>query len=145
GARRRIGPARRGDAAHVHVRRRGARPRCAAPRARRRRDRDRRVHARALAHRDAAHEPRRGGPGMSAEVARRLVGHAALWRNPAFVRFARSRLRLRKSVFWLLLTIIVATFVVMTNYLFDVNAMRMPREAAARQLFLPLLIVQGLI
>lgn len=80
-----------------------------------------------------------------ATLPRRLASYAALWRNPAFVRFSRSRLRLRKAVFWYLLTLIMTTFVVMTNYLFDVNMRGISPEAAAREMFLPLLIVQGLI
>jgi hypothetical protein len=70
---------------------------------------------------------------------------AALWRNPAFLRFCRSRLRFRKAIFWYLLTAIVATFVVMVNYLVAVNIRGVDAEAAARNLFLPLLIIQGLI
>ena len=68
----------------------------------------------------------------------------AIWRNPVFERFRRSRLRVRKSIFWFLLTIIVATFVVSLTYIVRRNIGVGP-VAAARGLWFPLLIIQGLI
>ena len=45
-----------------------------------------------------------------------LIETAVIWRNPVFRRYRRSRLRLRKAVFWYLLTAIVTTFVVTLGY-----------------------------
>jgi len=71
--------------------------------------------------------------------------HGALpWRNPVFVRFWRSRLRLRRSVFWYLLTLIVTTFIVTLTYIVQTNTGTPPQDAA-RSLWIPLLIIQGLI
>jgi hypothetical protein len=77
---------------------------------------------------------------MSAGVARLLN----IWDNPVFQRFRRSRLRARKAVFWYLLTLIVTTFVVMLGYILRTNA-GIPERDAARALWLPVLIIQGLI
>lgn len=73
-----------------------------------------------------------------------LVEHVALWRNPVFLRFCRSRLRFRRSIFWYLLTIIVTTFVTALIYIIRTN-MGTAADMAARGLWLPLLIIQGLI
>src|SRR5690606_17510635 len=101
---------------------------------------DQRVHARALGDRVVADEPDRRGAGMIAAAL-----HGALpWRNPVFVRFWRSRLRLRRSVFWYLLTLIVTSFVVTLTYIVRTNAGTPPVDAA-RSLWIPLLIIQGLI
>lgn len=78
------------------------------------------------------------------ELARRSAGLMSLWRNPVFLRFFRSRLRLRKSIFWYLLTLIIATFVVTLVYILRTNSGVAPRDAA-RSLWLPLLIIQGII
>ncbi|HEY5569621.1 MAG TPA: hypothetical protein VIM81_20540 [Gammaproteobacteria bacterium] len=64
--------------------------------------------------------------------------------NPVFVRFCRSRLRLRKSIFWYLLTLIVTTFVVALIYIIRTNSFT-PPQVAARGLWIPVLIIQGLI
>lgn len=77
---------------------------------------------------------------MSAEI----LDTCLIWRNPVLQRFRRSRLRLRKSIFWCLLTIIVATFVVSLVYVIQSNSGIAP-QAAARRLWIPLLIIQGLI
>ena len=74
----------------------------------------------------------------------RVLDTALPWRNPVFVRFCRSRLRLRKSVFWYLLTLIVTTFVVTLTYILRTNS-GTPPEDAARGLWIPILIIQGLI
>lgn len=73
-----------------------------------------------------------------------LLESAQLWRNPVFLRFRRSRLRLRSSIFWYLLTLIVASFVVTLTYILSTNGGMRP-ELAARELWIPLLIIQGLI
>jgi hypothetical protein len=78
-----------------------------------------------------------GGGAQAAEL-------LAIWRNPVFERFRRSRLRLRKSIFWLLLTLIVATYVVALTYIVRTNIGVSP-ATAARGLWFPLLIIQGLI
>jgi len=67
-----------------------------------------------------------------------------LWRNPVFRRFCRSRLRLRKAVFWYLLTLIVTTFVVTLIYIIRTNT-GVSEQNAARSLWIPVLIIQGLI
>jgi hypothetical protein len=68
-----------------------------------------------------------------------------LWRNPVFQRFCRARLRLRKSIFWLLLTLVVTTFVVAMTFIVRTKNMGVPEEDAARWLWLPLLIIQGVV
>lgn len=70
--------------------------------------------------------------------------YVVLWRNPVFLRFCRSRLRLKKSIFWYLLTIIVTTFVTALMYIIRTN-MGTPSEMAARGLWIPLLVIQGVI
>lgn len=67
-----------------------------------------------------------------------------LWDNPVFQRFSRSRLRLRKAVFWYLLTLIVTSFVVTLVYLIQTNS-GVPERDAARGLWIPVLVIQGLI
>jgi nicotinate dehydrogenase subunit B len=52
------------------------------------------------------------------------------WRNPVFVRFCRSRLRLRKSIFWYLVTLILTTFVLLLTYIVSTNS-GIPPEAAS--------------
>jgi len=64
--------------------------------------------------------------------------------NPVFHRYRRSQLRLKTSLAWLLLTLIVTTFVTTLPYLIQTNS-GVPEEAAARRLWIPLLIIQGLI
>ena len=73
-----------------------------------------------------------------------LLALVQIWRNPAFLRFWRSRLRLRKAIFWYLLTLIVTTFVVSIVYIIRTNSFTPPLNAA-RSLWIPLLIIQGLI
>jgi hypothetical protein len=68
----------------------------------------------------------------------------ALWRNPIFARYCRSRLRLKSAVFWYLLAVIVTTFVVTLGYVLMINAAT-PPQTAARRLWIPLLIIQGAI
>ena len=67
-----------------------------------------------------------------------------LWDNPVFHRFRRSQLRSRKAIFWYLAILIVTTFVVMVTYLSQTNFINQSAEAAARRLWVPLLILQGL-
>ena len=86
--------------------------------------------------------------------------------NPVFHRFRRSQLRLKASLAWLLLTLIVTTFVITLPYLVQTNdigtrgfgmettpqdlqataeAVEATVQRAARRLWIPLLIIQGLI
>ncbi len=74
----------------------------------------------------------------------RYVQLLNVWDNPVFQRFRRSRLRARKAVFWYLLTLILTTFVVMMGYIVRTNS-GVPEADAARSLWLPLLVIQGLI
>jgi hypothetical protein len=73
-----------------------------------------------------------------------LLATLQVWNNPAFLRFWRSRLRLRKAIFWYLLVLIITSFMVATVYLSRTN-FGVPAEGVARGLWLPLLIIQGLI
>lgn len=73
-----------------------------------------------------------------------LLDLLSIWRNPVFQRYRRSRLRVRKSIFWILATLIVATFAVSMNYIVARNFGSSPVDAA-RSEWLPLLIIQGLI
>jgi hypothetical protein len=73
-----------------------------------------------------------------------LLDVVRLWSNPPFLRFCRSRLRFRKSVFWCLLTLIVTTFVVTLIYIGRTNSLTPPQDAA-RSAWIPILIIQGLI
>ncbi|MGW8368059.1 MAG: hypothetical protein ACWGPN_05185 [Gammaproteobacteria bacterium] len=72
-----------------------------------------------------------------------------LWSNPVFQRYRRAQLRLRKSIFWYLLTIIITTFVISLMYILETNSTPfrpgMPPESAARILWIPLLLIQGFI
>jgi hypothetical protein len=65
--------------------------------------------------------------------------------NPVFHRFRRSQLRLKASLAWLLLTLIVTTFVVSLPYLIQTRSFDREVEAVARTLWIPLLVIQGLI
>lgn len=65
--------------------------------------------------------------------------------NPVFHRFRRSQLRTKKAIFWYLATLIITTFVVSITYLSQTNFGQVPAEFAARTLWIPLLIIQGLI
>lgn len=65
--------------------------------------------------------------------------------NPVFHRFRRSQLRTRKAIFWYLATLIITTFVVSITYLSQTNFAQIPGEFAARTLWMPLLVIQGLI
>ncbi len=73
-----------------------------------------------------------------------LLSIFQIWRNPVFIRFCRSQLRLRKSIFWYLLTLIITTFVITLLYIIRTNSGDSAQEAA-RVLWLPLLIIQGVI
>lgn len=74
----------------------------------------------------------------------KLLELVNLWNNPVLRRFLRSRLRFRKAIFWYLLTLIITTFVVALTYIISTNSGASGR-AAARALWIPLLIIQGLI
>ena len=73
-----------------------------------------------------------------------LLGILNLADNPVFHRYRRSQLRLKVSIAWLLLTLIVTTFVTTLPYIIETNQ-GVPEEAAARSLWIPLLVIQGLI
>ncbi|MFO7725244.1 MAG: hypothetical protein R6V45_06805 [Oceanipulchritudo sp.] len=67
-----------------------------------------------------------------------------LFKNPILIRFCRSELRLRKSIFWYLLTLVVSAFSVAIIYVPQVVRGQDPVEAA-RSALLPLIIIQGVI
>lgn len=73
-----------------------------------------------------------------------LPGILNLADNPVFHRYRRSQLRLKTSLAWLLLTVIVTTFVTTLPYVIETNSGTTDQEAA-RDLWIPLLIIQGLI
>jgi hypothetical protein len=73
-----------------------------------------------------------------------LLGILNLADNPVFHRYRRSQLRLKASLAWLLLTLIVTTFTITLPYIVETN-MGMPEEFAARNLWIPLLVIQCLI
>jgi len=72
--------------------------------------------------------------------------------NPVFHRFRRSQLRTKKAIFWYLITLIITSFVIALTYLIQTNLRENPdlpidlnEQVAARNLWVPLLIIQGLI
>jgi hypothetical protein len=67
-----------------------------------------------------------------------------LHQNPIFIRFCRANLRVKKAVFWYLLTVIVCAFTLAMIYVPQVVRDRDPMDAA-RAALLPLLIIQGII
>ena len=67
-----------------------------------------------------------------------------LWKNPIFIRFCRSELRFKKAIFWYLLTLIVTAFTVAIIYAPQVYRGH-DAVSAARQAFVPILIIQGVI
>lgn len=64
--------------------------------------------------------------------------------NPIFLRFCRSELRVKKAIFWYLLTLITCAFTVAMIYVPQVVRDRDPVDAA-RAALLPMLIIQGII
>jgi hypothetical protein len=64
--------------------------------------------------------------------------------NPIFIRFCRSELRVKKAIFWYLLTLITCAFTVAIVYVPQVVRDVEPVDAA-REALLPLLIIQGII
>jgi hypothetical protein len=74
------------------------------------------------------------------------IRHAAwkIWDNPIFRRYCRSRLRLRGVGMSLLLTVLVAGFIVAMVSSIS-SGRHMPPAAAARSGFFPLLVIQGII
>ena len=68
----------------------------------------------------------------------------AIWRNPVFRRYCRSRLRLKGAIIWYLLAIIIPTFSVALSYILMTNS-GIPAESAARRLWISLIVLQGAI
>jgi hypothetical protein len=64
--------------------------------------------------------------------------------NPVFHRYRRSQLRSRKAIFWYLVVLIITTFVISVTYLGQTNFGTVSAENAARRLWIPLLVIQGL-
>lgn len=67
-----------------------------------------------------------------------------IWQNPVFIRFVRSELRLKKSLFWYLLTVVLASFTVAITIVPQLGQGVALADAAPRAL-LPLLIIQGIL
>ncbi len=68
----------------------------------------------------------------------------AIWRNPIFMRYARSRLRIRNAIVWYLVAVIITSFSVTMSYIVMVNS-GIEADMAARRQWIPLLVFQGLI
>lgn len=67
-----------------------------------------------------------------------------LWRNPLFIRFCRSQLRLKKALFWYALVLIGSAFTLSIIYVPQVVRGTEPLHAA-RMSLVPLLIIQGIL
>ena len=67
-----------------------------------------------------------------------------LHKNPIFIRFCRANLRVKKAIFWYLLTIITCAFTVAVIYVPAVVRDVEPMIAARRAL-LPMLVIQGIL
>lgn len=68
----------------------------------------------------------------------------AIWRNPIFARYCRSRLRIRGLGIWLLITILIAGFILSLTHSIGIR-IAANSEDAARYAIIPLLVLQGLI
>ncbi|MFW6354521.1 MAG: hypothetical protein ACOC3I_09070 [Verrucomicrobiota bacterium] len=68
-----------------------------------------------------------------------------IWRNPLVWRYAHSRLRFGKTAFWYLAIFIVATFASVLAYLPAAEREMVDPAMAARWIFVPLLIIQGIV
>ncbi len=67
-----------------------------------------------------------------------------LFKNPIFIRFCRSELRVKRAIFWYLLTLIITAFNVAVVYGPQIAQGRDSVDAA-RGALLPILIIQGII
>ena len=68
----------------------------------------------------------------------------ALWKNPIFLRYCRSRLRARGLGIVLLIAIIIASFIVAMAYTAGTRSGMQPSDAA-RAAIIPLMVLQGII
>jgi hypothetical protein len=68
-----------------------------------------------------------------------------LWSNPLILRYARSRLRLRHSLGWVLTILILSSFIFFMIYLTAVNRELSSPQDAARAVILPMFMVQGIL
>lgn len=68
----------------------------------------------------------------------------ALWKNPIFLRYCRSRLRVRGLGIVLLIAIIISSFIVAMTYTLGTKSGMLPSDAA-RAAIIPLMVVQGVI
>ncbi len=68
-----------------------------------------------------------------------------IWANPLILRYIRSRLRLRRSLGWILGVFIISTFTFFMIYLTSVNRDLASSRDAARGVLIPMFIIQGLI
>jgi len=67
-----------------------------------------------------------------------------LWRNPIFIRFCRSQLRVKKAIFWYCLVLIASAFTTAIIYVPQVVQGIEPKNAAQAAL-VPILIIQGVV
>lgn len=68
-----------------------------------------------------------------------------IWTNPLIIRFVRSRLRLRKSLGWILAVIVFTSFIFFTTYFTSINHELLSPKEAARGLMIPLFGIQSII
>lgn len=68
-----------------------------------------------------------------------------IWRNPLIWRYARSRLRWKRTLFWVLLVGILTTFCSLITYLPATQRAMIEPTMAARWIFGPILVIQGIV
>jgi hypothetical protein len=68
-----------------------------------------------------------------------------IWTNPIIIRYMRSRLRLKRSLGWILAVFIITSFLFFTTYFTSVNRDLATAKDAARGVLIPLLFIQGFI
>lgn len=68
-----------------------------------------------------------------------------IWANPLLMRYIRSRLRLRRSLGWILTIVIVSSFMFFMIFLTSVNRELASSRDAARGVLMPMFILQGII
>jgi hypothetical protein len=67
------------------------------------------------------------------------------WTNPIIIRYSRSRLRLKRSLGWILAVFIVTSFLFFTTYITSINRDLASSRDAARGVLIPLFFIQGFI
>ena len=73
---------------------------------------------------------------QTAEVSMNVAPWWKVWANPLILRYIRSRLRLRRSLGWILAIFIISTFMFFMIYLTSVNRELASTRDAARGVLL---------